>query len=297
MAIAGIIISAMTREDCVGNAPLDSWVGRTCVEQDIILASPVSRLFATLQLREERFTAGFPAPLLTHWIHFLPSISLDDVGPDGHPKRGGFLPPIPLPRRMWAGSDLVFHRPLQIGAMAIRRSTIGEVSEKQGRSGALVFVRVDHEVHDARGLVLSDSHTIVYRDLPASGDRPSAVQAAPTNPQWKRRIDPDPVLLFHYSALTFNGHRIHYDRSYAMEVEGYPGLIVHGPMIATFLLHELIDRHPDVDIESFRFRAVKPIFDIEPFFICGSIRDDSIAELFACDPSGALCMSATATLR
>jgi 3-methylfumaryl-CoA hydratase len=278
-------------------ASLDAWVGRTSTETDVVGAGAVRGLMATLHSRDMTPIAGDCAPLLAHWLHFLPYTPLDEVGPDGHPRRGDFLPPVQLPRRMWAGSDIRFQRPLRIGAKIERRSTIGEVRETQGRTGPLVFVRVDHEIHDEDGLVLTDSHNIVYRDMPTAGAKPKAGSPAPADPQWRRRVDPDPVLLFRYSALTFNGHRIHYDRSYVTQVEGYPGLVVHGPLIATLLLHELVAQRPEAVIDSYTFRAVQPIFDTTPFFVCGSAGDDGVAHLFASNETGELCMSATATFR
>ena len=276
---------------------LTAWIGRETVAHDVVTPGPVRALLATTASLDAQPAAGSAAPLLSHWLYFLPITPLDQVGEDGHPRRGGFTPPVPLPRRMWAGSRLEFLRPLKIGSAISRRSVIGDVREKSGRTGSLVFVRVDHEVSDEDGLVLTDSHDIVYRDLPPPDAAPPAPTPAPENPQWTRRVDPDPVLLFRYSALTFNGHRIHYDQPYVTKVEGYPGLIVHGPLIATLLVHELAARHPEADIAGFSFRAVKPIFDVAPFFVCGSLQADGTAHLFARDEAGALCMDATATLR
>jgi 3-methylfumaryl-CoA hydratase len=198
---------------------------------------------------------------------------------------------------MWAGSDINFHRPLRIGTAITRHSKIGDVTEKLGRTGRLMFVRVDHEISDQDGPLLNEAQTLVYRDPPVPGAPSPAPEPAPAERQWQRRIEADPVMLFRYSALTFNSHRIHYDRRYAMEVEAYPGLVVHGPLIATLLLHELIARHPSVDIASYRFRAARPLFDTAPFFVCGSLDGAGSAALFAADESGALCFSATATLR
>ena len=198
---------------------------------------------------------------------------------------------------MWASSDIVFHRQLRIGTAVSRRSTIRKIIEKEGRSGKLVFVHVDREIHSDQGQLVSDRQTIVYRDTPTVDAPAPTAELAPSTSQWRRRIDPDPVMLFRYSALTFNGHRIHYDHPYATGTEGYPGLVVHGPLIATLLLHEMVARHPDVDVASYSFRAVRPIFDTGPFFVCGSLQQDGVARLFASDESGALCMSATATLR
>ncbi len=279
---------------------LAGWIGRETLAHDVVTPGPVRGLLATIASTDIEPAAGSAAPILAHWLYFLPYAPLADVGPDGHPKRGGFMPPIPLPRRMWAGSRLEFLKPLRVGAAVTRRSVIGDVKEKSGRTGALVFVRVDHEVSDEAGVVLRDSHDIVFRDLPppeAPASPPPPPTPAPENPQWARQVDPDPVLLFRYSALTFNGHRIHYDQPYVTQVEGYPGLIVHGPLLATLLVHELTTRHPGAALATFTFRAVKPVFDTAPFFVCGSLEADGQARLFIRDAAGALCMDAAATLR
>ena len=159
-----------------------------------------------------------------HWLYFLPLHRQSELGPDGHAKRGGFLPPVPLPRRMWAGGRFDFRRPLRVGDAIRRTSTIADVSLKEGRTGPLVFVLVRHEVATGEGVALVEEHDIVYRDLPEAGEAAPAPRPARADAAWRRDIHPDDVLLFRYSALTFNGHRIHYDRRYVTEVEGYPGL-------------------------------------------------------------------------
>jgi 3-methylfumaryl-CoA hydratase len=219
------------------------------------------------------------------------------IGPDGHPHRGGFLPPVTLPRRMWAGSRVIFRGALHVGAMAERTSLIKSVSVKQGKSGPLVFVTVAHEIAVSGEPVILEEHDIVYRDPPQAGDAPAAPKAAPTNAQWSQQIVPDPVLLFRYSALTFNGHRIHYDRSYVTEVEGYPGLIVHGPLIATLLIGLAVRELPGREISSFAFRAVSPLFDIEPFSVHGRLEEDGRSvTLWAANARGELAMQAEASL-
>ena len=228
----------------------------------------------------------------------LPSARQSEIGPDGHPRRGGFLPPVPLPRRMWAGGRLQWHAPLRVGDAVQRVSRIVSVSHKSGRSGDLVFVLVRHEVGNAQGLALSEEHDIVYRAAAQPGDPVPAPQAAPANAVWSREIVPDDVLLFRYSALTFNGHRIHYDRQYVTEVEGYPGLIVHGPLIATLLMDLVRRNAPDADVATFRFKAVRPTFDLNPFRVNGQLQPDGkTIKLWAQDHEGWLTMDATSTLR
>jgi 3-methylfumaryl-CoA hydratase len=276
---------------------LRAWLGRTATATDVVSATPARALAATLGL-DRRFDAGDPLPPPWHWQYFLAMGSIDDLGPDGHPKRGGFLPPVPLPRRMWAGSRMEFLRPLRIGDPITKVSRIADVTMKEGRSGALVFVKVRHEIAGPGGPAIVDEHDIVYRDLPRSGDAPAAPRAAPTHSAWRREIRPDPVLLFRYSALTYNSHRIHYDQPYVTNVEGYPGLIVHGPLLATLLLDLLLREVPDADITHFEFRAIRPVFDTAPFAVCGEpAADRASAHLWIADAEGFLCMDATAAMR
>lgn len=273
------------------------WTGRVNEDHDLIGASAIQGLSATLSCVAANGGLNAEAPLLSHWLYFLPHVPLNSVGSDGHPKRRDFLPAVALPRRMWAGSDVTFHAPLRIGAHVQRRSVIADVVEKHGRTGALLFVNIDHELSADGQLILTERQSIVYREHPAADAPPSAPQPILEPHQWKTRINPDPVLLFRYSALTFNCHRIHYDRPYAVDVEGYPGLVVHAPLIATILLHTFLSQHPGSSVVRFTFRALHPLFDTAPFFACGSLRNGGVAHLFACDQNGNLCASATATLR
>jgi 3-methylfumaryl-CoA hydratase len=219
-----------------------------------------------------------------------------EIGADGHPKRGGFLPPVPLPRRMWAGGRLQFAHPIRVGEAVTRRSTITRVDAKQGRSGALVFVTVQHEISNAQGIAVVEEHDIVYRADPEPGALPPTPLPAPTNEDFSRTITPDPVLLFRYSALTFNGHRIHYDRSYVTEVEGYPGLIVHGPLIATLLVDLLRRELPNAVLTQFDFKAASPLFDLHPFSVCGRREAEGSVLLWARNHLGELAMNARALI-
>ncbi|MCX7891705.1 MAG: MaoC family dehydratase N-terminal domain-containing protein [Burkholderiales bacterium] len=275
------------------------WVGRSETVADVVTAAPFAALAATLDRSADRPAPGTPLPPLWHWLYFLPVVRRSELGPDGHPRRGGFLPPVALPRRMWAGGELAFHRPILVGDSVMRTSTIEDVTAKTGRSGALVFVRVRHEIRraDEAEVALTERHDIVYRDAPKAGDAPPAPQRAPEPAAWTKRWMPDDVLLFRYSALTFNGHRIHYDRRYATQVEGYPGLVVHGPLIATLLLDLLADVLPGARIARFAFRAVRPLFDTQAFDVCGAPEaDGTTVRLWARDHEGALAMDATAAL-
>jgi 3-methylfumaryl-CoA hydratase len=276
---------------------LKNWIGRTEIVHDEVTPTPYAALCATLDRPVVRPPAGTELPPLWHWLYFLPLPRRSDIGPDGHAKRGAFLPPVPLPRRMWAGSQLEFHEPLRVGDAIQRMSTIEDVSEKSGRNGPLVFVRVRHEVSRQGTRALTEHHDIVYREMPQPGEAPPPAQPAPTA-AFEREWVPDDVLLFRYSALTFNGHRIHYDRRYVTEEEGYPGLVVHGPLLATLLLELLHEHQPDARVARFEFRAMRPTFDTQPFVVGGAPRDDAKqVDLWARDPQGALAMKAVATLR
>ena len=252
------------------------WVGRTESRDDVVAAAPLVSLAALLDRDDPPPRAGDAAPPLAHWLYFLPSYRQSEAGPDGHAARGGFLPPVPLPRRMWAGSRLEFLRPLRVGSAVKRVSRIADVVPKHGRSGALVFVTVRHEVSDDRGLVLTDEHDIVFRGETALANAPTP---APAAAPWQREIRPDPLLLFRYSAVTFNGHRIHYDHPYVTRVEGYPGLVVHGPLIATLLVDLLRRNLPQAALATYSFRALRPLFDTAPFHTCGA-PDDLLGRVF-----------------
>jgi 3-methylfumaryl-CoA hydratase len=276
------------------------WLGRSETVSDVVTATPYGALSATLDRPAVRPPAGTPLPALWHWLYFLPLSRQSEIGPDGHPRRGGFLPPVPLPRRMWAGSQLEFHRPLRVGDTLTRVSTIEDVAEKSGRTGPLVFVRIRHEIRrqGEPEVALSEHHDIVYREAPKPDDPAPPPKPAPTSAAWERQWVPDDVLLFRYSALTFNGHRIHYDRRYVTEVEGYPGLVVHGPLVATLLLDLLRHQLPDAVVARYEFRAVRPAFDGNPFFVCGEPRQDGkTIRLWAKDHEGALTMDATAVIQ
>jgi len=276
---------------------LREWLGRTESRSDRITHTPITALSATLDRGDALPQDGDPLPPLWHWLYFLPVHRQSELGPDGHAARGGFLPPVPLPRRMWAGGRLQFHHPLRVDDDITRVSRIVDVSYKEGRSGSLVFVLVRHEIGNAEGIALTEEHDIVYRDNPRPDDPVPKPLAAPTDQTWQREITPDDVLLFRYSALTFNGHRIHYDRRYVTEVEGYPGLVVHGPLIATLLMDLLRRNLPDATVKQFSFRAIKPLFDIAPFAVCGKLEEDGkTVRLWAKDAQGWQTMEATAVL-
>jgi 3-methylfumaryl-CoA hydratase len=287
---------------------LRTWIGKSQTEQDTITAAPLRMMRATLDLPQATADAPLLAlaalPPLWHWLYFLPAPQQSELGDDGHAKRGGFLPPVPLPRRMWAAGQFEFFHDLALGDEITRTSTIDDVTVKTGRTGSLCFVRVRHEVSNTRdgvamGLALREFHDIVYRPAPQAtsqaASQPAAFDAAPSaasSVTYSEIITPTDPLLFRYSALTFNGHRIHYDRKYVTEIEGYPGLIVHGPLMATLLAGLGKKLNPAGRIASFEFRALKPVFDLHPFEICaGELKANSM-DLWVKDFEGHVTMKA-----
>jgi 3-methylfumaryl-CoA hydratase len=273
--------------------PLADWISRQEATRDVVTAFPLAALAATLDCTQ----AGDDVPPLWHWLYFLPVAPQAEIGSDGHPKRGGFLPPVPLPRRMWAGGRLTFHGPLKVGEQTTRTSTIVHVEDKTGRSGRLVFVTVRHAIEAAGMLKIEEEQDIVYRDAPRADSAAPQPERAPLDEMWRRVVDTGPVMLFRYSALTFNGHRIHYDRPYATAVEGYPDLVVHGPLVATLLINLVSSEWPAATLRRFSFKAVRPAFADRPLTLCGKPGDDGkTVDLWAKDHEGYLIMRASAEL-
>jgi len=274
----------------------ETWVGRSETIADRLDVGPAQRLVAMLDRDPDSIAAGDPLPPGGHWLYFLPRARQSALGPDGHEKRGGFLPPITLPRRMWAGGRLHFHQPLILGEAAERRSTILSVVQKTGRSGPLAFVTVRHDISGPNGLAVSEEHDIVYRaratDTAGKAPAPPAPASDRPAPAWRTVVEPTAALLFRYSALTFNGHRIHYDRAYATAEEGYPGLVVHGPLIATLLMDGWRRANPAGEIATFRFRMLAPVCDTGPFVLAGARADDGTDALWAESHEGILATEA-----
>ena len=276
---------------------LQDWIGRSEESETVIEPLRAQALQVSLGDPAPRLAAGDPLPPLWHWLYFWELAAPENLGPEGHPRLGGFLPPVELPRRMWAGSRLTFARPLRIGRSVTRRSTVQSIAEKTGRSGPLVFVTVEHSLSDDEGPAIAELHDIVYRAAPQPGPdgAPPPVKPktdpAPGRAAWQRRLRPDPILLFRYSALTFNAHRIHYDLDFCRREEGYPGLVVHGPLLATLMV-DLARRHcPDRRVGEFSFRALSPVFEGEEITVAGAPNEDlSAAELWVADGAGALAM-------
>ncbi|WP_299440075.1 MaoC family dehydratase N-terminal domain-containing protein [uncultured Rhodospira sp.] len=268
-------------------------IGRFQTATDQATPVPAKLLQATLNDAAVDPAHGDPLPPLWHWLYFLPDATMSNVGSDGHPKRGGFLPAVPLERRMWAGGRLTFHDDgLRVGDILTKDSEILDVQEKSGKAGDMVFVTVRHRVSSPRGLSVEEEQDIVYIAMPTTF-KPPPPQEAPADPAWRDDLTIDPVRLFRYSALTFNGHRIHYDRRYAMDVEKYPGLVVHGPLQAMLLMESARRHVPSGRVASYSFRGVRPLFDFDTVALHGYGRDDGGHDLMTVNGDGLIGMKAT----
>lgn len=290
---------------------LSAWVGRSRSESESIDARLVRWLASTLDRPQWlEATTGQALPAGWHWMLFAPIAPLDALGRDGHPARtGDFLPPTAQPRRMWAGSRLVWHDVFRVGDCARRTTTISSAQEKTGRTGSMVFVTLAHRFEVDGRLVLEEEQDLVYRDeasadeIAALADLAAKALAGRSTPARTgavtRRIDPDPVMLFRYSAATFNGHRIHYDREYARATEGYPGLVVHGPLIASQLLSFIeTTAAPGKSIVRFGFRAKRPTFDICAYALHAQRPDDKgDLEAWSTNNAGEMAIEASASVR
>lgn len=274
---------------------LRGWVGREQRVTDSLPLFPARALAAALD-NASLPNSGDALPPTWHWLYFLDTPTAAGTGSDGHPRKGGFLPPVPLPRRMWAAGALDISQPLRLGIPAEKISTVRSIELKEGKSGALVFVNLEHRVYQDGKLCISEDQNLVYRALPTGPAPLPAGEPAPVEADWSRALQPDPVLLFRFSALTYNGHRIHYDRDYAMREEFYPGLVVHGPLLATLLADLVLREQPAAKISQFRFRAVRPAFDMNPLRLQGQ-RDGITIRLCSVDHENYIGMSATAVLR
>ncbi len=265
---------------------IQDWIGREETHEDHVARGPFRRLDAMLDRPIEPHAKAIPP--LGHWLCFLPGAAQAELGPDGHPQRGGLIPPLPLPMRMAAGSRLTFHAPIPFGADIRRVSKIMNIVEKQGRTGPLAFLTCRYQVFNGATLCVTEEADVVFREksgnagaAPPGERRPSSVA---------RVIDPQTPLLFRFSALTYNGHKIHYDRDYAMNVEAYPGLVVHGPLLATLLVDHFRRHRPKDSIKTFEFRAQRPVFDLSPFTV--NLEDTAGgADVWANDGDGYVAMS------
>lgn len=286
----------ITMTDTLDLDHLRGWIGRTETHDELLSPWTATAMAATVRNGSTPWQAGEALPPLWHWCYFLPTAPQNGLGPDGHAARGGFLPPVPLPRRMWAGSQFEFFAPLVLGTPSTKTSRVAEVTLKQGKGGALVFVKVQHEVHARGTLLLREFHDIVYREAAKPGET-APPQTPPADAAWTVEHRPDAPLLFRYSALTFNSHRIHYDHPYVTQVEGYDDLVVHGPLIATLLLEAAQQHNPGRAVRAYSFKAVRPLTCNKPLRVRGHAAEpDGTVSLWAEDAQGALLMQATARL-
>ncbi len=274
-------------------AELRKWIGGRETLEDTASPVPLAGLAALLDHETPPWVKN-EVPPLGHWLYFSPRVRQSEIDADGHPRRGKFLPPVDLPRRMFAGGMLTFHTPIPINARLKRISTIRDVAEKWGASGRLVFVNVRHEIEANGTLAVTEEQDIVYREAagpPLSKKPESALRAS----EHTRRIVPDPTQLFRFSALTFNAHRIHYDRDYARQAEFYPDLVVQGPFIAMLLIDHLLRLRSAIRLSAFRFRAKSPLYDAAPFDVCLAAHDGGF-DLWAADADGREAMTAEAEI-
>jgi len=273
-----------------------AWIGRSERTNDLISSAQLAGLAALLDHEAPPWPVG-EAPPLGHWLHFLPQARQSAIDVDGHPKRIGFMPPVPLPRRMWAGGRIDFRAPLKIGAIVERLSTIADIQHKRGASGDLLFVKLRHDITADGVPMLFEEQDIVYRDGSSPRLATKAESSQPAEavvPDIVRTLVPDSVQLFRFSALTYNGHRIHYDRDYARDVEGYGGLVVHGPFLATLLMDLFLRSAPDRRPTRFAFRAQSPLIDTAPFELCLAWINGG-AKLWTRDRDGLATMTANVT--
>jgi len=278
---------------------LRSHIGRRLTATDVLHPGPANLLRLAFARSEPELVAGDPLPPAWLALYFLPRYAPDELRPDGSPRDAGVVPAMPLPRRMFAGESVRFHRPLRIGDAVRRETELADISVKSGGTGTLVFATVASRVFGPDGLALEEERRTVFREEVKAGQGNQAPRrdAPPAGVPWRRRITPDPVLLFRFSALTFNSHRIHYDRRWAMETEGYPGLVVHGPLTTALLLDFARDSNPGRTVRAYTTQARAPLFDTAPFELVGRPTGDGRgAELWAVTPEGTIAMSAEITL-
>jgi 3-methylfumaryl-CoA hydratase len=277
---------------------LKDWVGRTQATEDLAAPFPVRALAATFDADDPEPRNGDPLPPLWHWLYFLDAAPQSKIGADGHAERGDFLPPVPLPRRMWAGSRFSFDgEPVRVGDTIGRTSEIKSVEPKSGSTGSMVFVTVKHTISGPRGVSFVEEHDIVYREAARPGEQPKPPKPAPAGATWTKAIMADPVLLFRFSALTFNGHRIHYDQPYVTGTEGYPGLIVHGPLLGMLQIELARRANADKIPKIFEFRALSPVFAGSAFRIHGRRESDGAITTWAANATGGLAQQGKVVFR
>lgn len=276
-----------------GDMDFSDWIGKSETEHGLASAYPADYFTATLDRDDAPFKDGDALPPAWHYFYFHELVALAQTGPDGHRAKGDFMPPLPFPRRMWAGSKMKFESPIRIGEKLRKVITIADIAVKEGKSGGLCFVTTTEEVFGEDGRATTvETRTQVYRDAADPNAPPPPPRPAPAEAEWSRTIHPSAVLLFRYSALTMNSHRIHYDKDYVRDEEGYPGLLVHGPLTMTMMLDLFRREMPSATIQSFDLRAVSPVYDTMDFSVHGARGEDGTCKLWAMTGDGALAMSA-----
>jgi 3-methylfumaryl-CoA hydratase len=278
---------------------LRSHIGRSQTATDVIHPGPANFLRLALGRPEPELREGDALPPAWLGLYFLPRVASDALRPDGSPRDTGVVPPLALPRRMFAGERVRFHAPVRVGETLRRETRLADISVKQGGTGTLVFATITSRVYGPSGLALEDERRTVFREEVKTGERNQAPRrdSPPSDAPWRHSVTPDPVLLFRFSALTFNSHRIHYDRTWATEVEGYPGLVVHGPLTTTLLIDFARDQNPEKRIASYATQARAPLFDTAPFELRGRPASSGRGcELWAVTPEGTIAMGAEVEL-
>ena len=276
------------------NNQYQAWIGKQSSTSALVTAYQADALTATLDRDDPPYKEGDVIPPGWHLFYIREVVKLRDTAEDGHPKRGDFLPPIDLPRRMWAGTKATYHKPIHVGENISNVTTIESVIPKVGKTGQLVFLKLKNEISGENGIATTELQDVVYREEARPGAAAPEPPPPPGEALWRRTIHPSSVLLFRYSALTMNSHRIHYDRTYVTEVEKYPGLLVHGPLTFTLLLDLFRRENTDKTLKSFSVRAVSPIYDTHDFVVEGSPDGENAANLWALNHEGRLAMSAEA---
>ena len=280
-----------------------NWLNKSSIETDNVSISPIWGFYDVLNVHCKPPVFGDSIPTGSHWCLFHPHVPMQNVGEDGHPKRGDFMPDPPdLPRRMFAGSAISFHHNIKIGDQVKKEQTIKSISEKNGKTGKLLFVKLEEKYSVEDKICITQLNDIVYREAPNNINNRVNVNTGKKldtkimDSVSRKEITPDPVMLFKYSSITFNGHRIHYDRKYSKEIEGYPGLIVHGPLTATLLMQFCEDNF-NKKLAEFKFRAIKPIFDIEKFYLNLFENINNEIEVYATNSKDEVCMSGSAIIK
>lgn len=285
----------MTETD-FASLDFSAYIGKSESQDGLVQPFAADYFTATLDRGDAPFRAGDALPPGWHYFYFHEVVPLAATGRDGHRATGHFMPPIPLPRRMWAGSKMTFESPIRIGEKVKKVITISDVAPKEGKSGKLCFVTTTEDVFGEDGrLTTREERTQVYREEADPNAPPPAPRPAPAEAKWSRTVHPTPVLLFRYSALTMNSHRIHYDIDYCRDVEGYAGLLVHGPLTMTMMLDLFRREMPDATMKTLDLRAVSPVYDTMDFTVHGALSGDNACMLWAMTGDGALAMTADVT--